>query len=355
KGTSSRLTMELSDQTLASTGASGTRTATASSSAANIGQLIALRPGAGGPPPPNQPPNAVANSYATTQDAALVEPAPGVLGNDSDLDGDSLNAVLDATVLHGALALAADGGFTYTPTAGYTGGDTFTYHATDGTDDSATVVVSLTVTAAGAGVSFRASASAANTGTNNLVLPRPVGTVAGDVLVAGVSVRGTPTITPPAGWTAVRNDPRGSTFSQALYVHVAGGAEPASYTWSFSAAGTAVGTIAAYSGVDTAQPVAGHGGQVNTGTAIVAASLTTSVPNTRLVGFFGIVGKPTVSPPPTMIERQEIVTAKGTSSRLTMELSDQTLASTGASGTRTATASSSAANIGQLIALRPAP
>jgi hypothetical protein len=38
-----------------------------------------------------------------------------------------------------------------------------------------------------------------------------------------------------------------------------------------------------------------------------------------------------------------------------MELSDQTLASTGASGTRTATASSSAANIGQLIALRPAP
>jgi hypothetical protein len=38
-----------------------------------------------------------------------------------------------------------------------------------------------------------------------------------------------------------------------------------------------------------------------------------------------------------------------------MELADQTLAGTGSSGTRTATSSSSAANIGQLIALRPAP
>ncbi len=48
-------------------------------------------------------------------------------------------------VIHGTLALAADGGFTYTPTIGYNGPDTFTYKANDGTNDSNTVAVSLAV------------------------------------------------------------------------------------------------------------------------------------------------------------------------------------------------------------------
>jgi VCBS repeat-containing protein len=348
--------MELADQTLAGTGSSGTRTATSSSSAANIGQLIALRPGGGGPPPPNQPPTAVGDSYVAAQDGVLALAAPGVLGNDSDPNGDALTAVLDATVTHGTLVLAADGSFTYTPTAGYSGPDSFTYHVSDGTTFSSTATVTITVTPAGAGITFRGAASGANTGTSSLVLPRPAGTLANDVLVAAVIVRARPTVTPPAGWNLVRRDERGSQFSQVLYVHVAGGSEPASYTWTFSAAETAVGTLAAYSGVDTSQPVEGHGGQANSAsTSIVAAPLSTGVPNTRLVGFFGIAGNRSVSSPASMLERQEVVTAAGTSSRLTMELADQTLAGTGSSGTRTATSSSSAANIGQLIALRPAP
>ncbi len=60
--------------------------------------------------------------------------APGVLGNDTDADSDPLTAVLDTDVSHGTLSLAADGGFTYTPTSGYSGPDSFTYHADDGTD-----------------------------------------------------------------------------------------------------------------------------------------------------------------------------------------------------------------------------
>ncbi len=49
-------------------------------------------------------------------------------------------------VSHGALGLNANGSFSYTPTAGYTGPDAFTYKANDGTLDSNTVTVSLTVT-----------------------------------------------------------------------------------------------------------------------------------------------------------------------------------------------------------------
>ncbi len=48
---------------------------------------------------------------------------------------------------HGTLSLAADGGFTYTPAANYNGSDSFTYRASDGTVNSNTVTVSLTITA----------------------------------------------------------------------------------------------------------------------------------------------------------------------------------------------------------------
>ena len=69
-----------------------------------------------------------------------------MLGNDTDANSDPLTAVLVANVGHGALALAANGGFTYTPTSGYNGPDSFTYKANDGTADSNTVTVGLTVT-----------------------------------------------------------------------------------------------------------------------------------------------------------------------------------------------------------------
>jgi VCBS repeat-containing protein len=95
----------------------------------------------------NSAPVAIADSYSTAQDTALVQAAPGVLANDTDADSNPLTAVLVTNVSHGILSLAANGGFTYTPTTGYSGPDSFTYKANDGTIDSNTVTVSLTVTA----------------------------------------------------------------------------------------------------------------------------------------------------------------------------------------------------------------
>src|SRR5262249_55247264 len=68
--------------------------------------------------------------------------APGVLGNDSDVDGDALRAALVSGPAHGALTLNADGSFTYTPAAGFRGTDSFTYRASDGSaEDLATVTI----------------------------------------------------------------------------------------------------------------------------------------------------------------------------------------------------------------------
>ena len=99
-------------------------------------------------PAGNTAPVAVADSYSTPQNTALVQAAPGVLTNDTDADSNPLTAVLDTNVTHGALTLNANGGFTYTPTSGYSGPDSFTYHANDGTANSNIVTVSLTVNAA---------------------------------------------------------------------------------------------------------------------------------------------------------------------------------------------------------------
>jgi CSLREA domain-containing protein len=104
---------------------------------------------------PNTAPTAVADSYSTNEDTTLTangagsNPA-GVLANDTDPDGDSLNAVLVSGPSHAApngFSLnQEDGSFTYTPSANYNGPDSFTYKANDGTADSNEVTVSITVT-----------------------------------------------------------------------------------------------------------------------------------------------------------------------------------------------------------------
>jgi hypothetical protein len=54
--------------------------------------------------------------------------------------GQTLTSVVDSAPAHGGLnALSGDGTFTYTPYTGYTGQDSFTYHATDGYGGSSTV------------------------------------------------------------------------------------------------------------------------------------------------------------------------------------------------------------------------
>ena len=95
--------------------------------------------------PVNDAPVSVGDAYSTDEDTALVIPAAGVLINDSDVDGDALDAVLVSDVSNGALTLNADGSFTYTPNADFNGSDSFTYKANDGTADGNTVTVDITV------------------------------------------------------------------------------------------------------------------------------------------------------------------------------------------------------------------
>ena len=100
--------------------------------------------------PVPDPPATADDAYLTPQDTALTQAAPGVLANDSDSSGGTLT--VDTTPVtapaNGILSLAADGSFTYTPNAGYTGTDTFTYRATSSsTGLSSNAVATITVAA----------------------------------------------------------------------------------------------------------------------------------------------------------------------------------------------------------------
>lgn len=94
----------------------------------------------------NTAPVAVDNDYTIDQDTPLNPAAPGVLGNDTDADNDPLTAVLVSSPSHAAsFQFHADGSFSYTPTASFTGLDSFTYKANDGTEDSNVATVTINI------------------------------------------------------------------------------------------------------------------------------------------------------------------------------------------------------------------
>ena len=98
-------------------------------------------------PAGNQPPIASPDAYTIQANTNLTVSAPGVLANDTDSDGDWLTAALDAGPSAGTLSLSADGSFAYVPEAGFTGEDSFSYVANDGTADSNVTTVTIHVTA----------------------------------------------------------------------------------------------------------------------------------------------------------------------------------------------------------------
>jgi VCBS repeat-containing protein len=93
----------------------------------------------------NDAPMALDDAYRTLTDWSLTVAGPGVLLNDTDAENDPLTAVPDSGPSHGTLDLNTDGSFTYSPTAGFSGVDTFIYHANDGVADSNIATVQITV------------------------------------------------------------------------------------------------------------------------------------------------------------------------------------------------------------------
>ncbi len=94
--------------------------------------------------------NPVANDDTATTNEDTPLNGASLLGNDSDADGDTLtiNTTPVTAPTNGTLVINADGTYTYTPNANFSGTDSFTYEVSDGKGGTDTATVTITVTAA---------------------------------------------------------------------------------------------------------------------------------------------------------------------------------------------------------------
>ncbi|MFP3914775.1 MAG: Ig-like domain-containing protein, partial [Actinomycetota bacterium] len=90
----------------------------------------------------NTAPEAEDDSATTEHDT---EVTIDVLANDSDADGDSLEVTDLTQPDNGSVSVEADESVTYTPDAGFSGSDTFTYRASDGVASSNVATVTVMV------------------------------------------------------------------------------------------------------------------------------------------------------------------------------------------------------------------
>lgn len=188
-----------------------------------------------------------------------------------------------------------------------------------------------------------------------LQITKPTGTVADDVLIFAVSLRvnTAQTFAPPSGFVLIRNTSGITAGRIATYYKVAGGSEPANYTMGWSSTSNATGCILGYSGVHTSSTIEDNNGAYNsaTGADIVIPSVSAADIQRVLVSIYGSSGaSPTWSPPAGMTEQ---VDRNATS--CSIGAADQSLATGGATGTRTATLSVTTDYVGgQNIILTPA-
>lgn len=213
---------------------------------------------------------------------------------------------------------------------------------------------------------FRAATSNGGGGPS-LTIAKPAGVVAGDVMVAFVNILNVDgDMTAPADWILIRNDVQDGLLLQTdvncfAYWKRAGGAEPADYTWTFSATANMVGAIAAYQNIVTAGvPVNGDSGAVefpSNESMVVAPSVAGTTAGSRLVAYFAHTQPGhTFTPPPGMTERVDFQGGGHSTS-----LADQVFGAGGNTGSRTATMAlpSSGAhiaqtNVAQMVVLTPA-
>lgn len=188
----------------------------------------------------------------------------------------------------------------------------------------------------------------------------PAGTVAGDLMLATIAVRpSTVAINAPPGWTAQPriDQPAGNSSGQQLFYRVAGAAEPASYTWTFSAGSTgAAGGIVSYSGVDTVAPFDAFAGNVTpSGASHTANGVTTSVLNTMLISTHSFSSAETWTSPAGMTERVDVASLVAPNAGgISLQLNEVLQAGAGATLDKTATVAGNAdTGVAHLFALRP--
>lgn len=178
------------------------------------------------------------------------------------------------------------------------------------------------------GIQFRNASVLGNAVRTNSVLPVPVGTVDGDILIVGCYNEAP--VTPPAGWNQIVLHPNGNQPYDLIAYWRRASSEPASYTWTHVNGGTTLFMAAFHGGKETGDPQdATFTENEGTGTSLTGLGVTTGTNNSMLLLIGGLWNwSNNVSPPSGM---SEIV------DNTAIYLAIQKIATAGATGNKTGT------------------
>ncbi|WP_426997067.1 PKD domain-containing protein [Pseudarthrobacter sp. N5] len=257
----------------------------------------------------------------------------------------------------GTTSTAQNPSHTYATASSYTAKLTA---ANSGGSTSATATITVNPAPPTNGISVVGSTTTYSaTAVGTVSITAPSGTAAGDVLVASITADLNPSMASvPASWTPVVNalGINSSPTSGArvfAYYHVVSSADPASYTWTLSAAVKWGAGMTAYRGVNNTtpldSPVVTAVDTSYTATSITVPSITTVSNGAMLIGGVGLdTATPGISPPSGWTQRWQAAGGQ------IGEEADTTQSAAGASGTATWTLSSARAVAVWRTALKPA-
>jgi RHS repeat-associated protein len=157
-------------------------------------------------------------------------------------------------------------------------------------------------------------------------------------------------VTPPSGWVLVDEQP-GAGVRLSTFTHIAAGGDPSSWSFPLASSVKAAGSITAYSGVDTTDPVDTSTTAANSaGTSHVAPDVTAAGDGSLLVSAVAATGATSFTAPGSMTERADQATSA--TDAVTVTTADETV-DAGATGTRTFTSAAAGASATSSIMLRP--
>lgn len=185
----------------------------------------------------------------------------------------------------------------------------------------------------------------------SLSITAPSSASSGDLLVMAFATGSTRTLT-ATGWTSIgsiANSFFGFEAEMFWRTHDGSG----SYSVSWTTAADTVGTICLVTGADTSSPVdvsATYDSGLTSATAQTAPTVTTTVADTLLLNFYCAGSSRTWVPASSQTEVSDV-----SQTTCSAELTKLAVASSGATGTKTSTCSSSTQWVSMSVAIKPAP
>lgn len=199
--------------------------------------------------------------------------------------------------------------------------------------------------------------------TSGVAIARPAGTATNDLLIASIGIAWSgavaPAVTPPAGWTQVRQTDNNNPTRNSLVVFskkVAAG-DPASAFFGVTNGAYIVGGMQSFYNVDATTPILIENGQITaSGTGHATPSVITTLDNTLLVTSHTYASSRTWTPPAGMVEAFDRPSGANSATGQSIEGAWAAQQVAGPSGAKSATAAGNAdRGATHIMALAPGP